>query len=203
MDREYEQYGPFGCHGDDIGGRAIGVLAGFSEAVPDEYVSPDGRLFIWSEDDFRTFQDLEQLESGIRFIEPHPEIDGGDIGDLHRALGRFHAALPFNEAERQWLFDPVDVREPMQPAKRANIFDIDNLVGVVEEVTSAGLKQVIQGREIVRRMATWRRETNEFAAQGTLDEARQELGIIATTLVRDENWPREHEDLRVKLREAV
>jgi hypothetical protein len=191
------KYGRFGPFGDDVGRRAVGVLAGLLEPVS-ELVSSEEGLVVWSGDDFRVFEHLTELETGIRLIEPHPDkVDGGDIADLHRAFGRFHVALPLSEAERLWLFDPLKIRryEKGEPG----IHEPETLLGVAEEVTSAGIKQVIQGSEVVRRLSAWRREQDEFAGQGTLDEAREALGEIALTLVTEDNWPRGHEDLRAEL----
>lgn len=197
---EYEEFGPFGYHGYDVGNRAVGILAGLLEASPESPAS-DNRLGVWSKDDFGVFENLCVFETGIRFVEPHEDVDGEEIAELHRTFGRFHTALPLSEAERHFLFDPLDVVDRSQRAW--DVHRPESLVGVAEEVTSGGIKQVIQGREVVRRLAAWRREADEFADQGTLDEARQALGEIATTLVTDANWPREHEDLRVQLRESV
>jgi hypothetical protein len=50
--RQYEQFGKFGSHGNDVGRRAIGVLSGLSWPLP-EVARPDGSLIVWSDDDFR------------------------------------------------------------------------------------------------------------------------------------------------------
>ena len=192
---ELERYGRFGHFGDDVGRRALGVLAGLSQPIPD---TSEGELVVWGTDDFRIFENLMEFEAGIRFIEVDESVDGGELSDLHRAFARFHTALPLSEAERHWLFDPLEVKryEKGEP----DIDEPETLIGVTAEVVSGGIRQVIQGREIVRRMAAWRHETDEFASHGTLGEARQALGKVATTLVTDANWPREHEGLRVELK---
>lgn len=190
--------GPFGDGGDDVGDRAIAVRAVLLEDVPESLTESGGIRSVWSQDDFWAFENLLELETGVKFIDPPPDVDGGQIGDLHRTVARFHTALPLSEAERLWLFDPTDGMDE----KRQRTWDIhkpESLLGVVEEVISGGIRQVIQGREVVRRLAAWRREADEFADQGTLDEACDALGEIATTLVTEENWPREHLDMRAYL----
>lgn len=185
----YEEFGPFGDFGDDVGQRAIEVLAGLLESVPNSFIQDD-KLVIWSEDDSETFESLVEFETGIKFIEPHPDADGGDVGGLHRAFGRFHIALPLSEAERYWLLSPLD-----EPPRASRVNDLGALIGTAEEITSAGVRQVVQGRELVRRLGMWRREKDEFAHQGTLDEAREALGHIAKMLVIEPNWPDEHRQL--------
>lgn len=195
---EWEKYGWYGFNGNDVGDRAIGVLAGLFEPIP-RTLWRDDKLIVWSSDDFRTFEDMCELETGLKFIEeaPDPYVDGGEIANLWRAFGRFHVALPLSEAERLWLFDPLDKKLPKE--RNADIHKPETLLGFAEEITSGGVKQVIQGREVVRRLGAWRREQDEFVGQDTLDEAREALGTIATTLVIDANWPREHLDLRAIL----
>jgi hypothetical protein len=191
---EVPRFGPFGFNGSYVGQCAIEVLAGLSEPIADIEDS-DRKLVVWSQDDGRVFSDLYELEGGIRLIDP-TDIDGDELAGLYHALGRFHTALPLSEAERYWIFDPLDSR----PSRRAwNIWQPETLADVTETVTSGGLKQVIHGREVVRRLTAWRRETDEFAGQGTLDEAREALGEIALTLVSEKSWPRERKDLRASL----
>lgn len=192
---QYGQYGPFGDWGDHVGRCSIIALAGLSESIPDT-ANVDKGLVVLGSRDFDIFEALADLESGIRFIQPHPTVNHAGVQALHRMFRHFHTALPLSEAERYWLFDPVVQSE--RPST-VDVYQPETLVGVAEEVTSAGVKQVIHGREIVRRLAAWRRQMDEYAGQGTLDEAREALGTIATTLVIDANWPREHLDLRAIL----
>ncbi|HET7590960.1 MAG TPA: hypothetical protein VFK14_12360 [Solirubrobacterales bacterium] len=178
-----------------MGENAIDMLAGLLEPV---HTFPSDRLVVWAKNDGIALGSMVELETGIRFIDPHEDVDGGEIADLHRAFGRLYTALPLSEAERLWLFDPIKKR-PWREGQ-PSIIEPTTLIGVTDEIVSAGLRQVIQGREVVRRLSDWRRETAEFAGQGTLDEARQALGDIATTLVTEANWPSEHEALREQLR---
>lgn len=191
-----DSHGRFGHFGGEVGDCAIEVLAGLLEPVS-ELVPSERSLIVWSQDDFRVFENLTELENGIHFIEPQEDVDGGEIGDLHRTFGRFHTALPLSEAERHWLFDPLDIGKGRK--RPWSVHNPETLIGVTEEVTSGGIKQVMQGREVVRRLVAWRRETDEFAHQGTLDEAREALGEIALTLVTEANWPGEHLDIFARL----
>jgi hypothetical protein len=44
---------------------------------------------------------------------------------------------------------------------------------------SAGIRRVIHGRDLLQRWWSWRRETGEYAGQGSLDQARDALeGVI-------------------------
>lgn len=192
---QYEKYGPFGDWGDHVGQCSIIVLDALLEEVPTD-VRVDGKLTVLSKNDSRVFEELVDLEGGIECIRPDSSVEASTARDLHRAFRRFHTSLPLSEAERHWWLHGASDRQ----TSRVDPCQPDSLLGVAEEVTSGGLRQVIQGRELVRRMGAWRRQTDEFAGQGTLEEARQALGDIATTLVTEANWPSEHEALRQQLR---
>lgn len=183
---EYERYGPFGYHGNDVGTFAISMLEELLESK--QVTRPRNSAAVaWDKGDRRAFNSFQELDTGIKFIEPAREVDGSDLGDLHRTFGRLHAALPFTEPERAWLWGANGRDAP------------EGLVGEAAEIMAGGVLRVVQGRDLVRRWWAWRRETDEFAGQGSLDEARQTLGMLAETLVTEPNWPREYPDIRARL----
>lgn len=189
---QYAAFGPFGHHGNEVGQCALRVLASLSKPAPTVW-EVDGKPIVWDEeDDFHVIDNLHEALTGLRFIEPHPEMDGGDVGDLHRAFFRLHVALPLSETERLWLFDPVE-RQPDRPQQMERP---ETLLGLTEEVMSGGVLRVIQGREIVRRMSAWRREAQEFAGQGSLQAAKDALSSIATMTLLESRWPQKHAGLR-------
>lgn len=194
----YAHYGPFGSNGHYVGDYALDLLAELSKPVSSLQEVTEHKP-IWSRDDAGVFDAMYQIEGASLFIIPSEEADPNDIGDLDRAFGRFHVSLPLSETERRWLFHPLDLEQERQ--RTWSLMRPESLIDVAEELTSGGLRQVIQGREVLRRLAAWRRETDEFAGQGTLNEAQEALGEIALTLVTEPRWPREHLDVLAQLRE--
>lgn len=182
---QYERYGPYGSHGNEIGQDAIRLFSILSE-VP----THDNPPYKWDKADYDAYHIFTELDTGLRFLEPSPEVEGDEIGDLHRAFERLHMALPFSEAERHWLRERPRRYEP----------DIAGAIwGQADEIMQDGLIRVVQGRELVRRWWAWRREVEEFAGQGALEETQQALGEIITTLVSDSNWPSGESEVKSRL----
>jgi hypothetical protein len=186
----YEEYGPYGHWGNSVGHSAILVLEQLLEPKVEARL-PGSEPVMWERSDKSALVRLKDLDWSIELIEPAPDpvVDGHDIRELFKTFGRLHAALPFSEAERAWLL-----------AKDEQNWS-EGLIGEAAEIMSAGVRRVVQGRDLVRRWWAWRRDTDEFAGQGGLDEARQALGIIADTLVIEAQWPRNYPDIRARLQE--
>jgi hypothetical protein len=183
----YEQHGPWGSFGSALGRSVILVLR---ELMDPKSAGPQSREpATWDRSDKSALVRLKDLEGNIGFIEPAPDpvISGTDIYNLFQEFGRLHTALPFSEAERAWLLGKDEQDLP------------DGIIGDSAEIMSGGILRVVQGRELVRRWWAWRREADEFAGQGSLDEARQALGVLANTLVIEPNWPLEYPDIRARL----
>jgi hypothetical protein len=135
----------------------------------------------WDAADGHGFGDYVALDSGVAFLEPGPEVDGGDLGDLFRNFGQLNASLPFSEGERRWLI--AAQRANWRERYRERTDFAEDILAVETTVISAGLQQVLYGRDLVRRWAAWRREEHEFKGQGSLENAQVLLGSIIRELV--------------------
>lgn len=91
-----------------------------------------------------------------------------EIGELNRLMVSYKTALPFSEAEREWLFNIVESED--RPHCLAAI-----RARKPEVIVSSGLRRVLYGRELLRKWWSWSRDTDEFSGQGTLDIAREAL----------------------------
>lgn len=56
-------------------------------------------------------------------------------------------------------------------------------------IVEAGLRRVVKGRDLMRRWWAWRRDLDEFADQGGLDQARAALVNLAGELIPPEGLP--------------
>ena len=94
---------------------------------------------------------------------------------ISRLWGNFHEGMPYTEAERRWLFENVEFQT------RANWRESD-MVEMLNEndahMISGGIHRVVAGREFLPRWVSWRRQIDEFAGQGTVDGARESLGLL-------------------------
>jgi hypothetical protein len=182
------EYGRFGYHGNQVGRAALWMLGDLLKEKPNASDTSDE--VTWDKSDLSAFHMLQELDTGIKFIEPGPRVEGSDIGDLHRVFARLHASLPFSEPEREWLWSRQ--HKPGQEIPHG-------LIGETAEIVSAGVLHVLQGRDLVRRWWAWRRERDEFAGQASLDEARQALATLTETLVIESNLPSEWQEIRAQM----
>jgi len=192
---EFERYGRFGHHGNDVGQDAISMLGALLEPV--KSVDPRVITPTWPKSDWLAFERLRSLDKGVKFIEAAPEVDEGEIGDLHRLFVRLHGALPFSEAEREWMWAPSQIaREEVRRAVPKMLLRQGQ-----EVIMSGGLQQVLQPEDLARRWLAWRRNTDEFAGSGSVHEARIALAALAETLVIEPKLPREWPDIRARFDE--
>lgn len=181
---EWDHYGPFGLHGNSSGREALDLLDGLrlrgGDPNPREPVDGDSPVY----------ESLVEFDTGLMFIEPHPDMEGGEIGDLHRLFGNFHVALPFTEGERRWLY-----RRGRGGADSASGY-LHDLAGQYDRIMEGGVMREVNGGDLMRRWRAWRREEDEFAGQDSLERAMRALSDIAHRLILEENWPPEYANLR-------
>jgi hypothetical protein len=138
-----------------------------------------GERWQWVESDHGAMYCLVSLEQKYQpFVIPDPAVAEQprhrlELGrQVAECLSRYHAALPYGVAERRILtqvygqvvrrhHEENEVMQQLQAGEYA--------------VSSGGLRQVIQGRDLVRRWWSWRRQTDEFTGQGSLDAARDAI----------------------------
>lgn len=119
----------------------------------------------WHGSDVRSLDGWVGMECS--FLDAQDVLHGNMLDELNNLALRYHVALPFHEAERQWLYDlyAVDRPKPLDAVRRSR----------EAIIVSGGLQRVVHGRELLRRWWSWRRQTDEFSGQGTVDIAREAL----------------------------
>jgi hypothetical protein len=136
------------------------------------------------------------LSSLVEFelILPHIRATGDVLTDemdcFATGVTAFHVALPLTEAERNWLLRVSDDTGPHSHSFEVNIGEAD------DEIISNGLRLRLDGRDLLRRWQAWRRETDEYADQGTLDLAREALRGVVQFLLPNEPLPESYRTLR-------
>jgi hypothetical protein len=159
----YEQFGPIG---GEIA-RHAGELIEYFSAKPKGLRAESQDM---PKPDYLALQDWLELEGSVPLIDVSMDVDGEDRRKLHDTLLAFHTALPFNEAERGWL-DQMHDRLCERSVK-----DIPRMIeGYEDRIMMAGVQRTVSGRDLMRRWIAWRRETDEFEGQSSLDLAREAL----------------------------
>jgi hypothetical protein len=133
----------------------------------------------WDEDDTMAFAYCHDLEGSLPFLEPGPSVDGRDLANLFRNVRELNTYIPFNEGERHWL----DPRWRTRRLHHEGPTFVDELLVAEATIISAGVQQQLNGIDLVRRWAAWRREEHEFKRQESLRTAQKLLGRIARELV--------------------
>ncbi len=143
---------------------AYDLLSGLSEQPP-VGTSQQRR---WISSDYSTFNELQFFERAAPYAQA--DLDGDFRAALNVQLHTLRSALPYSEAERVWLYRGLLDSEGYPSHDRLHIVRRQEAA-----IVSSGVRQVIYGRELLRRWWSWRREADEFSGQGTLDMARHAL----------------------------
>ncbi len=173
---------PYGLMGKRVGWTASSAAWSIE---PGKFQSPRDPRKRWREADYDSFSYVLDVESGSRRLRMSPDVPEDQrqaVADKVAApLAAFREALPYSEAERRWLVDTDDELRHRFP----QFSDTPERVAVIraseDEILSAGLLQVVSGRELIRLWWSWRRQTDEFTDQGSRDiayGALRELGGI-------------------------
>jgi hypothetical protein len=132
-------------------------------------VSPwsEERRGYWVPSDKRSFQGWFNIEDRTTPALADPTITEDQVEHLTEMLFTYNVTLPYDEAERHWLFDAYD-----------GAWGVGS-IGIIRRqetrIVSGGLRRVVYGRELMQRWWSWRRDTDQFAGQGTVDLARDAL----------------------------
>ena len=136
----------------------------------------------WAESDDKAFESYSTFTNSLRYVVV-PNDDTRELGDT---VDRFHATVPFSQGERRWFHDVYGEATKLEcDAPGFSLPEI--LAGVEATIISNGLHQMVRGRELMRRWAAWRRQTDEFADQGTLSQAQRYVNKIENLVMRDHN----------------
>ncbi len=141
-------------------------------------------------DDFMATDYLQQLEGYAEGLyEPLVALDGSyeRLTDYEGQWRRFQAALPLSEPEFQWFMSIPNLYSTDTAA------ELEQKIGYqVGTIVSAGIHKVVSGRELLGRWVSWRRETGDFAGQGTLDVARDSLAELVEIVVPGTPLPKSY-----------
>jgi hypothetical protein len=188
---------PYGQYGWRLGRSAQGV----AWEIESEQPPSRGHNRYWTQSDYRAFTGALVVEQLSRFVRMSPDVPvdqrQGIAEQLHGSLAALREAMPYSEAERRWLVDTesrqhrshfvtdTDGAGQTQTRRASAAEKLSGLDAAEDEIISAGLVQIVRGRELMRRWWEWRRQTEEFTDQGSREVAYQALQDIGQMLVPD------------------
>jgi hypothetical protein len=161
-------YSPYGMVGGDIGDAAVDLrdriaASGEQNALPSH---PP----IWDEADEMALSFFLDLEARL------PSFDrelGEPAATRFPELARFHTAVPFTDAERDWLVAKSRAVWEVEPKDMLAIHN--GTLSMEQKITELGAQQGIAGTDMVRRWAAWRRNVDEFRENSTREDAAYAL----------------------------
>jgi len=125
-----------------------------------------GKRRRWLNADVSSLWWFAEFEGWAPRVRASERFDWGDQSFLNlrldQLMGQFHAALPFDEPERRWLVSTYVGLEPEFGAKEL----VTEIRGQSAEIMAAGLRRVVEGRDLMRRWWAWRRDVDEFEGSG-------------------------------------
>jgi hypothetical protein len=171
---------PYGGAGEEVGHYAWEMLEVLSCEIDPQACHEDADAL----------SALVEMDVWLPHIRATGEVSIDDMAEFTQNLAAFGAALPLAASERNWLaqrFLGLD----------ANYDVLTETLGKrEEEIVSAGIRRVVRGDELLSRWVSWRRQTGDYAGQGTLDLAREALRGVVEKLVLHEPLPPSYVILR-------
>jgi hypothetical protein len=173
---------PYGMTGGEAGEHALGLLENLLAPKTPMPFAP-GETPRWDDTDIGAIDYVMELDADMRCLDPTFEEGSVNTGETHKAWQALELSLPFNEGERRWLINAL--RQPSghihQPGVRARYPHA--FLPTEASVVTGGIRRPVDGLDVVRRWASWRRETDEFADQGNITRAIFLLDHLAYELV--------------------
>lgn len=177
---------PYGDVGKTAGTEAYQLLDCLSRPITPEECDQHG----WHDADCDALTTLVDFDWLVPHIRATSEVSAEEMAGFDLKLVAFRAALPFTTPELNLLVKPDRSISP-------DFEGISDEVGsLYEEIVTAGVRRVVEGRDLLRRWLAWRREADEYTGQGTLDLAREALRGIVELLAPDEQLPASYRELR-------
>jgi hypothetical protein len=168
--------GDWGKVDKEIGGVAHHLLDLLSQDVAPLEADVHG----WTQADSYALGLTQEVDWLARLLVPPDAVSADHRMEFIELMATFRAALPFAEAERNWLLDEHRFDdEPGGPGSPCDERWLEIARKSETQLVSAGLSRVVHGRDLLQRWWSWRRETGEYAGQESLGHARDALrGII-------------------------
>ena len=136
-----------------------------------------GQPLEWERPDRLALDVWFEFDSGIPLLEVPLELTGNISARLFRTVLEYHTALPFTEAERGWLHTVY---------RQASPHRADQLHHMLEHhtgsVMAAGIRRPVSGHDLMSRWLAWRRQTDEYQGQDSLDQTREALKTLGDLL---------------------
>lgn len=163
-----------------------------------DLVGLEADAYGWTKVDHGAFSDLQQADHLAQLLVPPTTATLDSRQTFNERMAALRQALPFSEAERQWLFDDPDNKGRKTLA--FGTIDPKYVEAVRQSETqlmSAGIWRVVRGRDLMERWLCWRREAGDYAdGRGGLSQARNSLHGLVQLLTPELGVPESYSALQ-------
>jgi hypothetical protein len=171
----------------DVGALAVRSLDSLCREITDL----DGDLLGLTPFDYGALGSLSEIDWLARLLVPPATTPLDNRVAFNEHMASLRQALPFTDAEREWLLDDPDHKHRqtesfMHPNDSQYIRVVRNSEA---QLMSNGLYRMVRGRDLIQRWSSWRREKGEYADGAGLNQARESLRGIIELLVPDMGLP--------------
>jgi hypothetical protein len=132
----------------------------------------------WQATDTKAFGDWAALELHVEGMVTPPSLDTERRREFQQSWKAFHAALPFDEAEGNWLWKNYVRRSPWKADSYAEMSALIADDDSEAEIVSSGIRRVVKARELASRWVPWRSGAGEYEGQDSVALARDALASI-------------------------
>jgi hypothetical protein len=192
VDIEYDRY-------DKIVG---GIARRSLDALSRDLTSLESDEWGWTSADYRGLHGVYEVDWLGRLLVPPSTTPLVNRIRFNDHMASLRAAIPVSEAERKWLFDGSDDRQLGQYRGLSDPHSLEIARDSEASLVSAGVIRVVHGRDLLQRWWSWRRETGEYADQGSLDQARSALKGVIGLLAPELGLPEALVELRASEAQA-
>jgi len=148
---------------------------------------------VWQyDDDAEALSSLLEIDAHRPHIRVTGEVSHEEMEEFDQHWKALDAALPITGPERSWL--AMRYVAGLDPSYDSVAKDLG---GQEAEIVSGGIRRVVRGGDLLKRWIAWRRQTGDYANQGTLDLAREALrGIVEKLVLYEDPLPPSYVILR-------
>ncbi|HEX3910183.1 MAG TPA: hypothetical protein VHW67_05720 [Solirubrobacteraceae bacterium] len=149
----------------------------------------EGQKWQWVDSDLFSLHNWFSVQEKVPGALAEPTLGVDQVDEITGVLLDFNFTLPYDEAERSWLYAAYDAAYGPDSVETIRSRE-------PEEIMSRGLRRVIDGRDLTRRWWAWRRETDEFRGQGGIELAREALRALIEMVAPGEELPKAYRSLQ-------
>jgi hypothetical protein len=146
----------------------------------------------WQKADTIAFDRWAALEVNVERLAIPISLDAERRREFQQSWKAFHAALPFDEAEGDWLWKNYLHGSPRGADSYAELATLIANDDSEAEIVSSGIRRVVKARELASRWVPWRLGSGAYEGQESVALARDALASIVLLMHPSAELPKSY-----------